>query len=129
MNTTFAICLVIFFSFIAECLTWILRKDKTFVFGYVSAIRILAICLSICTIYCVNKQYADYEFLNEANSFKRELLQHQDSLITYQRTMIDDLANHLWEKHNCDIPQFDGNLMDNIQSEEDYLDSLYSTQL
>lgn len=129
MNITFAICLVIFFSFVGECLTWILRKDKTFVFGYVSAIRILAIGSSICTVYCINKQYSDYEFLNEANSFKRELLQHQDSLITYQRTMIDDLTNHLWEKHNCDIPQFDGNLMDNIQYEEEYLDSLYSTQL
>ena len=50
MNVTFAICLIVFFSFIGEVLTWIVRKDKTFVFGYVSAIRILTIVLSICVI-------------------------------------------------------------------------------
>ena len=50
MNTTLAICVIIFFSFIGEVLTWIVRKDKTFIFGYISAIRILTIGLSICTI-------------------------------------------------------------------------------
>ena len=53
MNVTFAICLVVFFSFIGEVLTWIVRKDKTIIFGYVSAIRILAIGLSICVIYYI----------------------------------------------------------------------------
>ena len=42
--------------------------------------------------------------------------------------MIDTLANHLWEEHNCDIPQFDGELKINIDCEEQYLDSLYNTQ-
>lgn len=129
MNVTFAICLVVFFSFIGEVLTWIVRKDKIFVFGYVTAIRLLAIGLSIFSIYCINKQYDDYKFLNKANSFKYELVQHQDSLINYQRTMIDTLANHLWEEHNCDIPQFDGELKINIDYEEQYLDSLYNIQL
>ena len=50
MDMIFAICLIVFFSFIGEVLTWIVRKDKTFVFGYVSAIRILVICFSICVI-------------------------------------------------------------------------------
>ena len=54
MNVTFAICLVIFFSFIGEVLTWIERKDKTFMFGYVSVIRILTIVFSICVICCIN---------------------------------------------------------------------------
>ena len=129
MNITFVICLVVFFSFIGECLTWIVRKNKTFIFGYVSIIRLLAICLSIYTIYCIDNQHDDYKVLNEANSFKYELVQHQDSLINYQRTMIDNLANHLWEEHDCDIPQFDGELKDNIDYEEQYLDSLYNTQL
>ena len=129
MNLTFAICLIILFSYIGECLTWIIRKDKAFIFGYVSIIRLLAICLSIYTIYCIDNQHDDYKVLNEANSFKYELVQHQDSLINYQRTMIDNLAKHLWEKHDCDIPQFDGELKDNIDYEEQYLDSLYNTQL
>ena len=129
MTVTFAICLIVFFSFIGEILTWIVRKDKTFVFGYVAAIRLLAISLSICSICYINKQYDDYKFLNKANNFKYELVQHQDSLINYQHIMIDTLANDLWEEHNCDIPQFDGKLKINIDYEEQYLDSLYNTQL
>lgn len=124
MNVTFAICLIVFFSFIEEILTWISRKDRIYAFSHVSLIRILTICLSIYTIHCVDKQYN-----NEANLFKQELIQHQDLLINYQHTMIDTLANHLWEEHNCDIPQFDGELKINIDYEEQYLDSLYNTQL
>ena len=129
MNIAFTICLIVSFSFIGEVLTWISRKDKTFVFIYVSAIRILAISLSIYAIYYINKQYDDYKFLNKANNFKYELLQHQDSLINYQRNMINDLANHLWEEHDCDIPQFDSDLKYNIDYEEQYIDSLHNTQL
>lgn len=129
MDITAAIYLVVSFYFIGEVLTWIARKDRIFTFVYVSAIRLLAICLSICTICGIDKQQDNYEFLNEADSFKYELIQHQDSLINYQRTMINDLANHLWNEHDCDIPQFDGELKDNIDYEEQYLDSLYNTQL
>lgn len=129
MNTTFAILVIVSFSFIGEVLTWISRKDRIFVFSYVSLIRVLTICLSICTIHCINEQYEDYKFLKEANSFKYELIQHQDSLINYQKTMIKELANHLWEEHDCDIPQFDGILKDNIDYEEQYLDSLYNKEL
>ena len=129
MNVTFEICLVVFFYFVGECLTWIVRKDNTFTFGYVAAIRILVICLSICTIYSIKDEYNNYNSLQEANSFKYELLQHQDSLINYQRIMIKELAKHLQDEHDCDIPQFDDNLNDNIQFEEEYLDSLYNTQL
>lgn len=124
MNVTFAICVIVFFSFIGEILTWISRKDRIYAFSHVSLIRILTICLSIYTIHCVDKQYN-----NEANSFKQKLIQHQDLLINYQHTMIDTLANHLWEEHDCDIPQFDGELKINIDYEEQYLDSLYNTHL
>lgn len=129
MNTTVAILVIIYFSFIGEVITWILRKDRIFIFLCGSLIRILTICLSISAIHCVDKQYKDYEFLKEANSFKYELIQHQDSLIDYQKTMINELANHLWEEHDCDIPQFDGILKDNIDYEEQYLDSLYNKEL
>ena len=129
MNTTFAILVIVYFSIIGEVLTWILRTDKISVFLCISLIRVLTICLSISAIYCVNKQYKDYEFLKEANSFKQELIQHQDSLINYQKTMINELANHLWKEHDCDIPQFDGILKDNIDYEEQYLDSLYNKEL
>lgn len=124
MNVTFAIFVIVFFSFIGEILTWVSRKDRIYAFSHVSLIRILTICLSIYTIHCIDKQYN-----NEANSFKQELIQHQDLLINYQHIMIDTLANHLWEEHNCDIPQFDGELKINIDYEEQYLDSLYNTQL
>lgn len=129
MNVTFAICLVVLFSFIGEVLIWLVKKDNTFIFGYVAAIRILAICLSICTIYSIKDEYNNYNSLQEANLFKYELLQHQDSLINYQRNTIKELANHLQNEHNCDIPQFDDELKDNIQFEEEYIDSLYNTQL
>lgn len=129
MNITVAILVIIYFSFIGEIITWILRKDRIFIFLCGSLIRILTIYLSISAIHCVDKQYKDYEFLKEANSFKYELIQHQDSLISYQKTMINELANHLWEEHDCDIPQFDGILKDNIDYEEQYLDSLYNKEL
>lgn len=129
MNITFAILAIISYSFLGEVLTWISRKDRILVFSYVSFIRVIAICASIITIYCIDKQYDNYEFLNEANSFKQELIQHQDSLINYQKTMINELSNHLWEEHDCDIPQFDGILKDNIDYEEQYLDSLYNKEL
>lgn len=129
MNTTFAILVIVSFSFIGEVLTWMLRKDRIFIFSYISVIRILTMCLSLLAIYYINRQYEDYDFLKEANSFKYELIQHQDSLINYQKTMINELANHLWEEHDCDIPQFDGILKDNIDYEEQYLDSLYNKEL
>ena len=129
MNITFAILAIISYYLLGEVLTWISRKDRILVFSYVSFIRVITICLSIYTIHCINKQYNDYEFLKEANSFKYELIQHQDSLINYQKTMIKELANHLWEEHDCDIPQFDGILKDNIDYEEQYLDSLYNKEL
>ena len=129
MNTTLAIIVIGYLSFLGEVLTWISRKDRIFVFSYVSLIRVLAIGLSISAIHCIDKQSDDYEFLKEANSFKYELIQHQNSLINYQKTMIKELANHLWEEHDCDIPQFDGILKDNIDYEEQYLDSLYNKEL
>lgn len=129
MNVILVIFVIVFFSFIGEVLTWISRKDRIFAFSHVSLIRILITCLSIYTIHCVDKQYDDYKFSKETNLFKQELIQHQDLLINYQRIMIDTLANHLWEEHDCDIPQFDGELKINIDYEEQYLDSLYNTQL
>ena len=129
MNVTCAILVIVSFSFIGEVLTWIVRKDNTFVFGYVAAIRLLAIGLSIYAIYSIKDEYNNYNSLQESNSFKYEVLQHKDSLINYQRNMIKELANHLQNEHNCNIPQFDEKLKDNIQFEEEYLDSLYNTQL
>lgn len=129
MNVTFAIYLVAGFALLGEILTWIVRNQNTFTFGYVSVVRIMVTCLSICTIIYVNDEHKDYEAVKDANMFKYELVLHQDSLINYQRTMIDDLANTLWHDYNDDLPQFDGDLKDRIDFEEQYLDSLYNTQL
>lgn len=42
------------------------------------------------------------------------LINKQRELINLQATMIDDMANHCWEQHDCDIPCFDGCVADSI---------------
>ena len=37
-----------------------------------------------------------------------------DSLIVLQSTMIDELANHMWNEHDCELPQMDSDLLDSI---------------
>ena len=61
--------------------------------------------------------------------FKSELIQHQDSLINYQKTMIYKLSNSLLEKYDYDILQLNIILKDKIDYEEQYIDSLYNIQL
>ena len=97
-------------------------------FTQLNEVQIMQLLL-ICTIYSIKDEYNNYNSLQEADSFKYEVLQHQNSLINYQRNMIKELANYLQNEHNCDIPQFDGELKDNIQFDEEYIDSLYNTQL
>lgn len=70
-----------------------------------------------------------YEELKENNAFKYELIQHQDSLIKLQAQLIDDLANHLQQEHDCDVPMFDSSELDNIHEQEAIIDSLYNSQL
>lgn len=68
------------------------------------------------------------QHLKEANEFKYELIQHQQKLIEYQDTMINSLANTLWNEYNDDCAQFDGEEQDNINEEKQIIDSLYNTQ-
>lgn len=90
---------------------------------YVVSIAIIITLLFIHTIY------KDLVFFQEANDFKYELIIHQDALIKYQRKMIDNVTDHLWNEHNCDIPDFDGDVMYDIAREQSIIDSLYNTQL
>ncbi len=80
---------------------------------------------------CVGILYPTKEdqHLKEANEFKRELIQHQQKLIEYQDTMINSLANTLWNEYNDDCAQFDGEEQDNIIEEKQIIDSLYNTQM
>lgn len=129
MNLTVSIILIVAFFLIGEILTWVTRKSTTFAFVYVTAIRVLTVCLALMTIQCIRVDYNDVQFLEEANEYKIELLDHQYMLIEYQRNMIDEMGNHLWHEHDCDLPMFDGDLLDDIHQEEHILDSLYNTQL
>lgn len=69
------------------------------------------------------------EFLKEANEFKYELIQHQDSIIQYQYNLINDMDKHLEEEHNCDNPIFDGDDYYFMKEQQQIIDSLYNTQL
>lgn len=53
------------------------------------------------------------------------LITKQTELIRLQSCMIDDLANHLWNDHNCELPQMDGMLIDSIHSLELEINDLY----
>lgn len=129
MNTTIVITLVVIFGFIGELFTWLVRNDNLFVRRYVSVIRILTLAFAICAIHIAGTQSVDTTELIERNRFKYECITHLDSLRVLQSSMIDELANHLEEEHDCDIPMFDGDALDNIHEQENIIDSLYNTQL
>lgn len=129
MNTTIVITLIVIFGLIGEFYTWLTRNDNSFTRGYVSAIRVLTLALAICAIHIAGTESTSTAELHEANRFKYECISHLDSLRVLQSSMIDELANHLEEEHDCDIPMFDGDALDNIHEQENIIDSLYNTQL
>lgn len=124
MNITNCILTIISFYSLAELITWLARKETTYWFIYSMLIRSLVILFSIFAIKCI----AEDKSTTKNAKHNLELIQHQDSLITYQNDMIIELSNHLWYHHDCDLPQFDGQLKDKIDYEKFILDSLYNTQ-
>lgn len=128
MNTTAIIISIIVFGIFSEILTWITKQSSLFIKAYVSVIRILTLILALSTILYIDIDSKDVTRLKEANDFKYECIQHLDSLRILQSAMIDSLANCLEEDYNCDIPQFDGDALDNIYEQEQIIDSLYKLE-
>lgn len=128
MNTTVIIIVIIIFGIFSEILTWTTNQSNLFIKVYVSVIRISILVLALFAISYIDIDPEDITQLKEANDFKYECIQHLDSLRTLQSTMIDELANCLEEDYNCDIPQFDGDALDNIHEQEQIIDSLYKSQ-
>lgn len=122
MNIINYILTIIAFYALAELITWLARKETTYWFIYSMLIRSLVILFSIFAIKCI----AEDKSTTKNVKHNLELIQHQDSLITYQNDMIIELFNHLWYQHDCDLPQFDGQLKDKIDYEKFILDSLYN---
>lgn len=118
--------IIICFFILGEILTWLFNKDNLLTKSHISAIRCAVIILAISIIHIEYSKHKDYKFLQDEYDFNKNLIIHQDSLINYQRTMMDDLANHLWEDHDCDIPQYDGDLKFLIDYETEIVDSLHN---
>lgn len=92
------------------------------------AVSVVSVAATLTLVSFVASDDNNVQYLKEANKFKYELIQHQRKLIEYQDTMINSLANTLWNEYNDDCAQFDGEEQDNIDKEKQIIDSLYNTQ-
>ena len=54
------------------------------------------------------------------------IVEKQQTLIDLQSTMIDSLANHMWNEHDCELNICDGDILDSIHIIEKELDELYN---
>lgn len=88
---------------------------------------ILSICSIIALFSFISINKVKIQKLEHLNQQQQEIIQHQGLLIIHQSTMIDDLANTLWDKYDDDLPQFDGDTQDKILEETEIIDSLYKT--
>lgn len=133
MNTTFIIILIIFFTICAEFINWCANHTDKFIYWYGVIVRNLIIALACLAICIINKDNniirQELSFSDECNNFKYECIEHLDSVRTLHIQMIHELANHLENEHDCDIPQFDGDLYDNMIRENEIVDSLFKSQL
>lgn len=53
------------------------------------------------------------------------ITEKQQKLIDLQSTMIDSLANHMWNEHDCELSICDGDILDSIHTIEQELNELY----
>lgn len=121
MNLYLTISIIIVLFAISEWMSLHNRKSNWMIYLYVDIIRFFVIIFSIASIGYIAY---DNNKLSATNEYKLELLEHYDSLRILQTEMIDSMGNHLWNKHNCDLPMFDGDLLDNIHKQETKIDSL-----
>ncbi len=103
-----------------------MNKIKSLAINVVVSIVSIAATLTLVSFITSNKD--DVEHLKELNKFKYELIQHQQKLIKYQDILISSLSDVLWNEYGYDLPQFDGEEQDNIDTEKQIIDSLYKSQ-
>ena len=125
MNTYSTIIIIIAFFAISEWMSWHNRKSDWMIYLYVAVIRFFVILLAIASIGYIA---FDYNEANIANEHNNNLIEHFDSLRVLQTEMIDSMGNHLWNEHDCDLPMFDGDLLDNINEQETKIDSLIAIE-
>lgn len=121
MTIIITIIFVAIFNIFLEILFWLYKEFNVYNKSFFTFMRTLLLCITLISVYNINDEYL---YLEGSYDFNNNLIVHQDSLINYQRTMMDDLANHLWEEHDCDIPQYDGDLKFRINYETEIVDSL-----
>ena len=121
MNPYLTISIIIALFAISEWISLHNRKSDWMIYLYVDIIRFFVIIFSIASIGYIAY---DHNEVNDDNKYKRNLLEHYDSLRILQTEMIDSMGNHLWNEHNCDLPMFDGDLLNNIHEQETKIDSL-----
>lgn len=126
MNTTFIIILLIFFFICSEFINKTCDGKSTTLTIYSFSVRLGILLLSIFSLLSIHTQYKDKY---ESNEFKKVLVFKQDSLISVQNRLINDLNEHLWHQHKCDNPVFDTDDYQTMQELQVELDSIYSTQL
>lgn len=121
MNIYLIISIIIALFLVSELNLWYNRKSDWMAYIYFAIIRLFIVILAIASIGYIA---FDHNEVNAANERNHNLIEHFDSLRVLQTEMIDSMGNHLWNEHNCDLPMFDGDLLDNIHEQETKIDSL-----
>lgn len=125
MNIYSTIIIIIAFFAISEWMSWYNRKSDWMIYLYIAIIRLFIVIFAIASIGYIA---FDHNEVNTANERNHNLIEHFDSLRVLQTEMIDSMANHLWNEHDCDLPMFDGDLLDNINEQETKIDSLITIE-
>lgn len=124
--TAYLIIFIIIASFlVSEWELWYNRKSDWMAYIYFAIIRL---CIVIFAIASIGYIAFDHNEVNAANERNHNLIEHFDSLRVLQTEMIDLMGNHLWNEHDCDLPMFDGDLLDKINEQETKIDSLIAIE-
>ena len=125
MNIYLIISIIIALFLVSEWELWYNRKSDWMAYIYFAIIRLFIVIFAIASIGYIA---FDHNEVNAANEHNHNLIKHFDSLRVLQTEMIDSMANHLWNEHDCDLPMFDGDLLDNINEQETKIDSLIAIE-
>ena len=125
MNTYLIISIIIALFLVSEWELWHNRKSDWMAYIYFAMIRLFIVIFAIASIGYIAFDHNEVNAINEHN---HNLIEHFDSLRILQTEMIDSMANHLWNEHDCDLPMFDGDLLDNINEQETKIDSLITIE-
>ena len=125
MNIYLIISIIIGLFLVSEWELWYNRKSDWMAYIYFAMIRLSIVIFTIASIGYIAFDHNEVNAINEHN---HNLIEHFDSLRVLQTEMIDSMANHLWNEHDCDLPMFDGDLLDNINEQETKIDSIIAIE-